>query len=91
MRSDSTAGFPGLYCPGLIEGMGKQRYVRLVNLFPGLYCPGLIEGTVRLVMACSYGEGFPGLYCPGLIEGGKLGCHTQRLRPVSGALLPRPH
>ena len=39
------ARFPGLYCPGLIEGdraplvfdVGEPR-------FPGLYCPGLIEG-----------------------------------------------
>ena len=39
------AGFPGLYCPGLIEGRPiRGRYLGLVA-FPGLYCPGLIEGA----------------------------------------------
>ena len=36
-------GFPGLYCPGLIEAGGGHRSPGHRRRFPGLYCPGLIE------------------------------------------------
>ena len=38
------AGFPGLYCPGLIEGAVMTSLRGGPTRFPGLYCPGLIEG-----------------------------------------------
>ena len=37
------AGFPGLYCPGLIEAAVRRHLNHGSVRFPGLYCPGLIE------------------------------------------------
>ena len=37
-------GFPGLYCPGLIEAvLPALEAAAVLEKFPGLYCPGLIE------------------------------------------------
>ena len=61
--------FPGLYCPGLIEGFFFAASKRKgPEVFRGSIAPASLKAPGSRLFT-EYVRRFPGLYCPGLIEG----------------------
>ena len=58
--------FPGLYCPGLIEGPSTTLSTVTVRRFRGSIAPASLKGS-EIEGTLAAGTGFPGLYCPGLL------------------------
>ena len=69
-----VGSFPGLYCPGLIEGTLTLTGPSDSRVsFPGLYCPGLIEGVMAITVEDIRIKVFRGSIAPASLKGDAAG------------------